>query len=64
MIVGCFLTIFSGICCECEFYCVDTLSILCPLTAAVPVADLILNFVFLHCGYLAALVYPFISPEH
>ena len=63
MIVGYFLTLFSQICSYCELYCVDTLSIFSPFTAAHHVVDLILNFLFLHCGYLGALVYLFISPK-
>ena len=42
----------------------DTLSTFSPLTEAPHVVGLILNFFFLHCGYLGALVYLFISPKH
>ena len=35
-----------------------------PLTAALHVVDLILNFLLLHSGYLGALVYHFILPKH
>ena len=34
------------------------------MTAALHVVDLILNFLFLHCGYLGAFVYLFILPKH
>ena len=64
LIVGYFLTIVSQICCYSDFYCVDTLSIFSPLTAALHVVDLILNFLLLHCGYFGALVYLSISPKH
>ena len=40
-----------------------TLSIFSPMTAALHVVDLILNFLFLHCGYLGVLVYDFISSK-
>ena len=40
---------------------VDTLS---PLTAALHVVDLILKLLFLHCGYLGALICYFISSKH
>ena len=64
MIVGYFLTIFSEICSYCEFLNVDTLSIFSPLTATLHVVDLILNFLFLHCGYLRALFHYFASSKH
>ena len=52
LIVRDFLTIVSQICSSCEFYCVDTLSMFSPLTAALHVVHWILNFLLLHCGYL------------
>ena len=64
MIVGCVQTIFSQMCSYCEVFCVDTLSIFSSLTAALHVADLILNFHLLHCGYFGASAYHFISPKH
>ena len=42
---------------------VDTLSIYSPLTTALHVVDLILKFLFLHCGYFGVPVYYFI-PSH
>ena len=42
---------------------VDTLSIFTPLTAALHVVDLIVNYLFLHCGYLGGLVYYFNSSK-
>ena len=50
----------SYICSCCEFLNVDTLSIFPSMTAALHAVDLILNFLFLHCGFLGALVYYFI----
>ena len=38
----------------CEFLCVTTLSILSPLTAALDVVYLTLNFIFLHCVTLGS----------
>ena len=64
MIVGYFVTIFSEDSYYCEFLCVDTLSLFSPLTAALHVVDLILNFLLLHCGYVGALVYHFLLPTH
>ena len=64
MIVGYFLTIVLSICSYCEFHRVDTLSISSPLTAVLHAVDLILNFLFLHCRYLGALVSHFISSKH
>ena len=64
LIVGYLLTIVSQICRYCEFHYVDALSILSPLAAALHVVDWILNFLFLHCRYLGALVYSFISSRH
>ena len=64
MIVGYFLTIFSSICSFWEFLDLHTLSIFSPMTAALHVVDLILNVLFLHCGYLGGLAYYFISSEH
>ena len=63
LIVGYLPTIVSQICRYCEFYYVDALSILSPLAAALHVVDCILNFLFLHCRCLAALVYYFISSK-
>ena len=37
-----------------KLLCVNTLSIFSPLTAALHVVDLILNFILLHCGTLGA----------
>ena len=37
-----------------KFLCVNTLSIFSPSTAALHFADLILNFIILHCGKLEA----------
>ena len=34
-----------------------------PMTSALHVVDGILDFLFLHCGYLGALVYDFISSK-
>ena len=49
-------TVHSQICSYCDFLYVDTLSFFSPWTAALHVVDGILNFLFLHCGYLEALV--------
>ena len=51
-------------CSCCEFLNVNTLSIFSPMSAALHGVDLILNFLFLHCGYLGALVYYFILSQH
>ena len=64
LIVGYFQTIVSAIGSYCEFCYVHRLSILFPLAAALNVVDLILNYLFLHCEYLGALVYYFISSKH
>ena len=52
--VGSFPIIFSKSVVFAKFLCVDTLSIFSPLTAALHVLVLILNFILLHCGSLGA----------
>ena len=51
-------------CNYCEFLNVDTMSIFSAMTAALHFATLILNFLFLHCGYFGVMVYYFISSKH
>ena len=67
MLVGYFLDFFPKsvviVSCFMEIHSL-TLSIFSPLTAALHVVDFILNFFFLHCGYLGALVYYLISSKH
>ena len=50
-------------CGYCDFLNLDTLSIFSPMTAALHVVDVILNFLFLHCGYFIVFVYYLISSK-
>ena len=55
--------LWSVICSLSEFLCINTLSISSPLTAALHVVDLILNFILCTVGTWESLDYPFVLPK-